>query len=224
MKTLYSNDTYTYRLCSKEELLENSQFVDDITEIIEKSFSEEVKGSGANTKKILARYEHIVITFVKATNEIVGYCFLRFHKDLSLLNYSGLSVHPSHAGKMIGFKLAKISWQMFKAKHISFTTQNPKIYQLYKLIGFKLYPHDFEIDISVDKTVSFLTKDAGRFCRKRLVFFDKYDKCLYDSIPVSKDKKIDEYFSNGLKFDDNRQSRNAFLVIGVPSKKMKKAN
>jgi hypothetical protein len=221
MKIIYKNSRHEYRMYYENDWGESPDLVEEVTQIINESFSKELETTPEKTLNLLEKYEFILICFNQEYQSVVGYSLLRFFPEADLLNYSGLCVSSKNQGNLVGKRLLKLAWSYFKTSFISFTTQNPQIYQLYSILGFQLFPFDKKISKSVLTIANFIVNDDN-FDYKTFVFKDKYSQCLYDKIPISNNEPLDKFFYERLGFSSERKSKDALLVIGQPLDRIKR--
>ncbi len=193
--------------------------IDQIISIVEKNYGKDKIKSKSEFKKELNKNDFIAIAF--CAKNIQGYITGKINVNLKSVHYSGIAILPSASGDGIAKKLIEKTFKEYSPSFISFSTQNPVVYSLLIKNGFDLYPNiknkvTYRVKIFCQKIIKY--KGINNFVEKDFLIKNKYDRCLYDSIPNSRYKDIDSWFIKKIKAK-NRRTRNAIFVVGIPIKK-----
>jgi hypothetical protein len=206
----------------KEELLRDESFFEKLVfqadNVVSRSFGACLEGCDSTREHLL---DIDAVSFAYSEEKILGFASAKVIPKKKLFFLHGVVVDPEIKAMGVGGFLVK---SLLKDNDdndfdwISFTTQNPVMFQFLKsLCNGNVIPSPD--GISVPENLKSLAKELiknreGIFNEETLVIEGLYKKCLYDEIPTSSDTSTQNWFEESLCFDENRKSNHGFLFFG----------
>src|SRR5271155_4171119 len=153
-----------------------------------------------------------VLALLDDQGDIVGFSSGKNYRDEGIFYLDGVAILPKAAGGGKGTKLVEIIAHGFR--RITCTTQNPVIFRLLRNISNRVFPSpDLRlIPVEIRSIANRMRDDRGQIDLDTLVIRDLYPSCRYPTIPMSRDREIDKWFSNALNIVGG-QTRNGFFLF-----------
>ncbi len=163
--------------------------------------------------------ETSLIALAVLNNKIIGFASCKIFPffDYQTFFLHGVAVDDNCKGRGIGFKLVSLLYGISRMEYIALTTQNPIMYSLIRKMSKNIYPSLDSVSCEdylplIRRMIRILDR-PGFFYEKDLTYYDLYSQCLYERIPVSRCKDVDNYFKNKLRMDSNRQTLDGLFIL-----------
>lgn len=190
-----------------------TQLISDLTRMTAQSFGSSLnEASDEGTRQHIEGVDGLAILHNK--QEVFGFASGLFPRE-GLFYLHGVAISPVAKG----YGRARILLQSLKEGSrlgaIAFTTQNPLMFCLLRSMYREVYPNpEGGLPISWREQANrLMTGRTGEFNPETGVAKNLYSKCLYDSVPFSRDETVNAWFSNLLNIQCG-QTRDGFLFLG----------
>jgi hypothetical protein len=197
----------------------NTDIVDrlmgDLQKIATESFGTELDNETTDGVR-----NHVVnsetIAFLHDRDKILGFASSKLFPEEEVFFLHGVATARSSKCRGVGKKLIYTLSNMSGMKRVAFTTQNPIMFCLLRSLCKKVYPQPEQPKVPAEfKQFGYklITDRSGNMDPDSFVITGLYERCLYNEIPDSYDKIVNQWFQTTLKIEDGLTS-NGFLFIG----------
>jgi len=148
--------------------------------------------------------------------ELMGFASIKIFDELDVLYLHGIAMRTDCQLKGLGKRLLQEIINLYPKSKISFTTQNPVMYDVLSSLCCRAYPspQDHVVPAYLQELgTQLMAGRRGKFNKETFVTEGLYQKCLYDTIPQSRNSSTDQWFQHALGME-NRKTKNGFLFIG----------
>lgn len=198
---------------------ENAESVDHLIEDLQ-IITAESFGTELETKSDDGVRNHVVnvdsIAFLHDHDKILGFASSKLFPEEKLFYLHGVATARSFKCKGVGNKLICTLMEAANLYRIAFTTQNPIMFCLLRSLCKKVYPNPESKEVPVNLKelgIKLISERPGKLDPRTFVITELYDRCLYDKIPDSNDKCVNQWFQTVLNVK-NGLTRDGFLFIG----------
>ncbi|MEI6479928.1 MAG: GNAT family N-acetyltransferase [bacterium] len=156
------------------------------------------------------------IAFLHDHGQILGFASSKVFPEEGVFYLHGIATAQNYKCRGVGRKLAHTLSSKANLRMIAFTTQNPIMFCLLEGLRTKVYPNPKNPEVPMDlrKLGTKLTFGrSGNIDLNSFVVTGLYEKCLYDKIPCSRIKTVNQWFETALSVEDG-STHNGFLFIG----------
>ncbi len=202
---------------SNKEIAE--EIIGQIDQVVTSGFGHEL-GDGID-----GTLNHVIetsmISVAVCSGKIVGFasCKLFPFTDYSVFFLHGVAIDDEHKGRKIGFRLVSLLLSMSGMDYIALTTQNPIMYCLVEKLSHELNPSLGVLDcrntlpLSLLRRLLIVLDRPGFLDEASLVYHDLYSDCLYEKIPSSNRKEVNDFFSKTLEVDVRKQTKKGLFLL-----------
>ena len=148
--------------------------------------------------------------------ELMGFASVKIFDELDVLYLHGIAMRTDCQSKGLGKRLLQEIINLYPKSKITFTTQNPVMYDVLNSLCCKVYPSPQNHIVPTylqELGAELMAGRRGKFSKETFVSEGLYQKCLYDKIPQSKNSSVDQWFQHALCME-NRKSKDGLLFIG----------
>ena len=192
-----------------------NRLIGDLQKITAESFGAELDtGTDDGVRNHVVDSE--TIAFLYDRDKILGFASSKLFPEEETFFLYGVATARSSKCRGVGKKLIHTLSNMAGMKRIAFTTQNPIMFCLLRSLCTRVYPQPEhpKVPLKFKRFGTRLVADKpGSMDPDSFVITGLYGRCLYDEIPDSYDKKVNQWFQTALKVEDGLTS-NGFLFIG----------
>lgn len=128
----------------------------------------------------------------------------------------GIVIDPDVQGQHVADLLTVALLEQTECRRLAFTTQNPRMFCLGRKVTESILPNPDRPSVPESEWETGKMLMRGKESSLDLTTFirrDIYEKCLYEKIPPSRDRTVNEWFAKSLEIR-NGQTRHGFLFIG----------
>ena len=191
------------------------RLITDLQKITAESF-----GTELDTKTDDGVRNHVVnagtIAFLHDRGEVLGFASSKLFPEEGVFYLHGVATAQNSKCRGVGKKLIHTLADMSGLHRVAFTTQNPIMYCLLRGLCTKVYPQlEYKrVPLRIRGLGQKLVAERpGEIDPESFVITELYGRCLYDEIPDSRDKLVNQWFKTALNVE-NGSTRNGFLFIG----------
>jgi hypothetical protein len=192
-----------------------SGVIDEIHVVAAQSFGVDLKDQSRE-----GIHNHVLavdsLVFLHQQDEIVGFASARLFPSDEIFHLYGVAISPVAKGNRAGTILVKALAYHAGMRWIAFTTQNPLMFCLLRSLVAEVFPSpkQREVPSSLREMGMRLVRGRpGNLDPSTFIIRGLYDKCLYGSLPISRDSNVNRWFADALNVMDG-VTRDGFLFVG----------
>ncbi|MDP3724942.1 MAG: GNAT family N-acetyltransferase [Nanoarchaeota archaeon] len=148
-----------------------------------------------------------------SASEVLGFASTRHRPDEDLLYLHGMVLDPSVQGRGFSRILMEAKLEATPFSRVGFTTQNPVMFCIARSFVRQTFPSPLQPIVPEALRPLGMRLVPEGLSPNTFVVRERYSKCLYPSIPESRDSTVNQWFASSLEIRDG-QTRNAFLILG----------
>ena len=151
---------------------------------------------------------------------LLGFASSKFFKEEGVFYLHGIVVSPLFKGQGGGALLLQTVLEQTNFPMIALTTQNPVMFCLLRRFCRRIYPSPAQPLVpqgllSVGSRL--VVGRSGHLNEATFVIDGLYKRCLYSTLPRSRDDAVNKWFDEALAVKEG-VSRNGFLFVGEKAK------